>query len=420
MSFIARHFKLDFLFLYAFRVCVAFGSLWLSFIIAKSYGAEGVGYFSLLQSVVIGGGVLSRFGMNVSCMKLFSLDGLNKNTFSYFLYSVLLSLCLSMVVYCVFLFSLNFTDLFDFLDLKIIVLLGVVSFSVASIVSGLFKGVSKPFVSMFFEPGASAFFTALIFFVIAYVGDLSFLVSVFYSTMAFLCFIALCYFFFKVEFEGFLLFFKRIYSTSLLIVSRSYVFFTLSLTVLFQNVFSIWAAAEFLTPAELGVFRMVVQLSMIISFSLLVINAIYPPKFARCYADNNSELLAVHARMSSRIAILMSLLPILICVFSPGFILRLIGDEFVIGSNALIIIALAQVINVSTGAVGSMLLMTGHEKNSRNIVVFGAAFGFILYFLLVPWMGIVGAALSYSSGLILTNVMSLFLVKRKLGIWMLP
>jgi O-antigen/teichoic acid export membrane protein len=110
---------------------------------------------------------------------------------------------------------------------------------------------------------------------------------------------------------------------------------------------------------------------------------------------------------------------ILIIIFSSN-ILRFFGDDFTIGSNVLIILAIGQFFNVVTGSVGNLLMMSGHEREMRNIVALCAIVNLILNFILIPYWNIIGAAISCSFTLSIQNIIAVWVAYKKMGIMTLP
>jgi O-antigen/teichoic acid export membrane protein len=64
--------------------------------------------------------------------------------------------------------------------------------------------------------------------------------------------------------------------------------------------------------------------------------------------------------------------------------------------------------------------MCGYEKILRNIVLSVSISTVLLLLFLVPIYGTLGAAIAISTGLIAQNIIALFIVKQKLGFWVLP
>ena len=79
-----------------------------------------------------------------------------------------------------------------------------------------------------------------------------------------------------------------------------------------------------------------------------------------------------------------------------------------------------QFVNVATGSVGYLLMMCGHEKLMRNNIAFAAFFNVVMNLILIPTLGINGAAISTATSLALMNLVSVVLVQRKLSIVTVP
>ena len=78
-------------------------------------------------------------------------------------------------------------------------------------------------------------------------------------------------------------------------------------------------------------------------------------------------------------------------VFSP-VIMRLFGKEFVAGATTLIILAVAMLVNTGCGSCGVVLSMTGRTVANLTIAFVAAAADVGGNFLLVPHLGMRGAA----------------------------
>lgn len=114
-------------------------------------------------------------------------------------------------------------------------------------------------------------------------------------------------------------------------------------------------------------------------------------------------------------------LPVLLTfVLVPGFVMGLFGPEFEVGASVLVILALGQFVNVSTGSVGFVLIMTGRERMARNNAAVAAGVNIVLQVLLIPRFGAVGAAIATAVSVALLNLTAAYLVHRSLGIWTLP
>ena len=88
---------------------------------------------------------------------------------------------------------------------------------------------------------------------------------------------------------------------------------------------------------------------------------------------------------------------------------------FIHGYWPLVILTIAIMIRSSCGLVGALLNMTGNERVFSLITLFVAILNIILNSLLIPIMGMEGAAISTSISLIAWGGIPVFVVYYKFG-----
>lgn len=176
-------------------------------------------------------------------------------------------------------------------------------------------------------------------------------------------------------------------------------------------VLGIWADA-----GQVGIYGISLRIALLATFVLGAINIVAAPQFAALYAEGNSDALKRLAQQSAFWTLVVAAPAILVLVSVPDLILQLFGPQFKDGAWPLRILALGQFVNLATGSVGTLLLMTGHEKLMRNNVAFSAALNLLGNLILVPSYGAVGAAASTAFALAFMNVVSWIMVRKKLHI----
>ena len=108
-----------------------------------------------------------------------------------------------------------------------------------------------------------------------------------------------------------------------------------------------------------------------------------------------------------------------LAIMAPA-VLRLFGPEFESGSLALQIVAVTMMISSSTGMLQSVLLQGGRSQWQmyNKSVVLAASIGLDL--LLVPILGIVGAALTWALVVLLDTSIAAWQVHRRMGVALQP
>ena len=108
--------------------------------------------------------------------------------------------------------------------------------------------------------------------------------------------------------------------------------------------------------------------------------------------------------------------PVLIFILLfPSIPLQLFGGAYVDGENILRVLAFCQYINIIAGPSSSLLTMTGHENDLKNILIAVGITACVSTFLLTWSFGINGALFSSLGTFFIQGVLVMFYVKKRLG-----
>lgn len=177
----------------------------------------------------------------------------------------------------------------------------------------------------------------------------------------------------------------------------------------------IWEDSEWV-----GIYGVAKRVSDLVVFILVAVNSIVAPKFAALYAQGDFRALDALARNAAKLMIALAAPVLLVFILVPSWLLGVFGPDFRAGATVLAILASGQFVNVATGSVGYLLMMTGHEKLMRNNIIACTILSVGLSAILIPKYGVVGAALATAVSLATMNLISLGLVYWKLSIITLP
>lgn len=172
-------------------------------------------------------------------------------------------------------------------------------------------------------------------------------------------------------------------------------------------------------PAAVGLYQPAARGADLIALVLLAVNTAFAPTLARLFAENKPRQLEHTVARSTRMITLASLPIALGLIFFGKLLLGLIGPEFVAARTALVILSVGQLINAATGTVGTLLNMTGHERDTALAVGISAALNVVLNLILIPRFGLEGAAAATALGTLSWNVLLSVFVYRRLGFYSL-
>ncbi len=177
-----------------------------------------------------------------------------------------------------------------------------------------------------------------------------------------------------------------------------------------QLIAGVWVPAD--EVAHLAVAQ---RTAMLVSFILIAVNLVVAPRFAALYAQHKHAELERLALRATRLMTLFALpVILLICVF-PSWIMGWFGDAYRSSAPLLVILAVGQLVNVVTGSVGFLLSMTGHERDLRNVVLISGPFAIGVALILIPFYGVMGAAIATSLAVGCHNLLAAYRVKQRLG-----
>jgi O-antigen/teichoic acid export membrane protein len=174
------------------------------------------------------------------------------------------------------------------------------------------------------------------------------------------------------------------------------------------------------TIAEVGIFNVALRTSMVTSLFLVSINSIAAPKYAAMYQQGEMKALGSTALNSTKMVILFASPVLLLFFLAPHWVMKIFGDKFVSGAYVLTILTGGQFINAITGSVSVLLIMSGNERLHRNSFVVSMAISVILNFSLVPYFGLLGAAIATAVGIAAKNIYAAYLVWVRLKINTIP
>jgi O-antigen/teichoic acid export membrane protein len=174
----------------------------------------------------------------------------------------------------------------------------------------------------------------------------------------------------------------------------------------------------FFVPADqIGIYRVAVQASILAALGLHAINMVVAPRFASLYARGERERLQHLVTSSTRAILAFNLLVTAgAALLGRWFLDLFFGPEFVAAYVPLMILLIGQFVNSAAGLVGSVLNMTGHERETARGIVVSAAVNLLLNLLLAPSFGIIGAAVATAVALVTSNVLLWWAVRKRLGI----
>ncbi len=184
------------------------------------------------------------------------------------------------------------------------------------------------------------------------------------------------------------------------------VFFSNVITTFGSNLQTLFLGAMS-TIGAVGVFAVANQVNLVGSIFQSAVVASSMPLFAESQDKGDRRGLEHLYQTTSKWSVSLNLPFFLMVIAFPQALLAIFGREFEAGQIALIILAWANLVNAATGTSGAVLDMTGHTKVKLLNSSVAVGLGFGLSFLLIPPLGLVGAAIAAFASQSAVNVMRL-------------
>jgi O-antigen/teichoic acid export membrane protein len=172
----------------------------------------------------------------------------------------------------------------------------------------------------------------------------------------------------------------------------------------------------FTGPEKVAYYEAAGRTALLVSLPLLAVNAVVPPLFAQLHQGGRLQELKGLAQASTRWMYYAALpLAFFMVALAPDT-LELFGPGFGEAQWALQILVLAQLVNVACGSVGFLLAMTGHQLTLTKTLAVGGGIGLPLMVAGAGFFGLNGLAVAKGLWLVGVNILMSLEIWRCLGL----
>jgi O-antigen/teichoic acid export membrane protein len=168
---------------------------------------------------------------------------------------------------------------------------------------------------------------------------------------------------------------------------------------------------QFREPGDVAVYYAAAKTLTLIAFVHFAVSAAVAHRFSEYHVTNNQESLERILADSIRWTFWASLAAGIVILVMGQPLLWLFGPEFTGGFHLMCILAVGLMARASVGPVERLLNMLGEQRSCAAVYATAFIVNFVLCILLIPRIGVEGAAISTATALIVESVM-LFLVTR--------
>lgn len=153
-----------------------------------------------------------------------------------------------------------------------------------------------------------------------------------------------------------------------------------------------------------GTYSVAARVAELASFLMATTNLVLSPHIASLYHSGDKDTMLRLVRRAGRKVLAWSIpIAVVLVVAAEPILAFFFGHEYVEGASALRILVVAQVLIVGSGPLGTLLNMTGGEVSLVKNMAVAVAINAVLNALLIPGLGLEGAAIATASSLILSR-----------------
>jgi O-antigen/teichoic acid export membrane protein len=188
---------------------------------------------------------------------------------------------------------------------------------------------------------------------------------------------------------------------------------------LFANYFTevnLIVARIFLNDNEIGILNAALRSAFLIGFGIYAVDAITIPRASKLHASGDVSALQRLISNAVQLRFWGALAAVILLALTGKYVLALFGHQFVSGYWPLMILALAQLIIAAFGPTVQLLSLSGNQNRCLYVYGFSLLVTVILQGLLIPRLGLNGAALSMLIAVLIQSLWLHAIVMRRMGI----
>lgn len=404
---------------YSFMIKILGVSFSYFFLIFSSrlFGSEVIGLYSVVFVLLQMTSLISRFGIDISALKLISKikgDGHKGEIYITSLGIVVIS-SVFMSVFFYFFSDWIIQHLFpstDFTSYKYVILFGIIFMNVRYVSAEVLRALNRPIYYSFIQY-LSIYLFAFLGLAMCYLFMLEIKPIYLFNSLltSVVVTMLLSFLLVKMHLKGHMSRVNIIRAKELLLLSKSF-FFATSFAVLISWT-DILMCGMYLSKEDVGVYTVSVKMALFLTFIVLALSSVYLPKFSKLWEDKSiKEMKNLRIKIFRIIFSVNTGFFILLFFFAKEF-LMIFGEEFVVGAQTLRVLLVG--VYISSLFSGSEMLLQmadGHELYMKitSVVFF---LNLVLNYLFIHNYGVIGAAFATSLSLIIWKLSISYVVGYK-------
>lgn len=180
----------------------------------------------------------------------------------------------------------------------------------------------------------------------------------------------------------------------------------------------VWIIGANLGQSDVARYGAAVRLVGLMASPMLILLSVAPPIIAGLSARGDRARLERAIRTATTVVALPSFVAFLaLLVLGEAILTAAYGPFYGSADGVAVVLGAGYLVNVLSGPCGVTLMMTGHQRTMMTITIASGVLSVAGALVLVRPLGMIGVAWSTSAGLVVQNLLMVWAVRRRLGIW---
>lgn len=171
-----------------------------------------------------------------------------------------------------------------------------------------------------------------------------------------------------------------------------------------------------LDPTTAGIYFAASRLANIFAMLSAALYTFGARRLPSLYFSKNHREFERTLRLMAEVTALCVIAGLVIIWIGGPYLLNLFGPHFTAQHSVLIVLAIGTAIQAAGGPSAAILQLTGHERIYVPVVAANVALRLMGFIVLIPWLGVLGAAISATVSLALATIALNILCRRRSGV----
>ncbi|MFB9263805.1 lipopolysaccharide biosynthesis protein [Bradyrhizobium erythrophlei] len=171
-----------------------------------------------------------------------------------------------------------------------------------------------------------------------------------------------------------------------------------------------------LDPATAGVYFAASRLANIFAMLSAALYTFGARRLPSLYFSRDQETFEHTLRLMAEVTALCVAVGLVIAWVGAPYLLGLFGSHFAAQQWVLIVLALGTAIQAAGGPAAAILQVTGHEGDYVPVLAANVVLRLVGFLILIPWVGVLGAAISATVALALATIALNIICRRRTGV----